>query len=388
MQALMETGQARWAICFQRFSCRDESRCPARWRVCTLSLLGRRAIVIASTAVYRLESSAATIGLLVLVQCGEATDGAQPAVSGPDAGLSVSASSSASAQREQVDRGSDEIKPVYPIDNSPPDPVAKRFCDAVQTLPAERKAACCEDSARAPFAAECTRTLSAALRSKAVSVDEAAVLRCEEAAKRAYEGCGWVGRFPAQPPAECLGIFKGHLAEGATCRSNLECEKGLTCYGLAATFVGKCSKPRPKGAVCNTGIETLANLTRQGRMADTEHPTCEGFCNKVRCADAPPLGEACKSSVTCGHGRTCVNDKCSDKALPAEGEACAAGECSIGLRCVESKCAKPLLDGAACTIDAACFGSCVDGTCKKLCQATMSIPSSRPTAGSGRAPRK
>src|SRR6185437_7663194 len=70
--------------------------------------------------------------------------------------------------------GSDEIRPLYPIDAGPPDPLAQRFCDAVYAVPAQRAAVCCGaagDAGAAPrtpgvaagFAGQCVRMLTTAM---------------------------------------------------------------------------------------------------------------------------------------------------------------------------------------------------------------------------------
>jgi hypothetical protein len=68
----------------------------------------------------------------------------------------------------------DSIAPVYPVDGLAALPLARRYCDVVREMPARRREACCPGTGGgyAPTA-ECARTLSAALRSGAVTLDAA-----------------------------------------------------------------------------------------------------------------------------------------------------------------------------------------------------------------------
>ncbi|NUP08677.1 MAG: hypothetical protein HOW73_21725 [Polyangiaceae bacterium] len=287
------------------------------------------------------------------------------ASSAPDA--SGAPSSSGGRGAERVPPGSDEIRPVYPIDKLPPEPIAERYCDAVHTTFADRRAACCGEKANAPARAECVRTLSAAVRSKAITVDDAQLSTCEQEVKTLLDGCGWVGlAAPPLPPA-CHKVFSGKLAADAVCRSSLECEDGLRCYGLGATQPGRCAKPRPKDGICSVGTDTLAPLTRQDRF-ESRHPECAGYCMQRRCQDPIAKGAACKASIECGPGSACVEGRCSDAPLPQEGASCAGDECEPGLRCSSGTCKKPGLEGDACKADGDCYGRCENGRCKQRCR--------------------
>jgi hypothetical protein len=126
--------------------------------------------------------------------------------------------------------------------------------------------------------------LSFALRSGAVKVSAEDADRCAQAMARSLEGCGWAsGLLP--PPAEaCEGIVRGTLAEGAACRSSLECVAGLSCAGVGPTDAGRCAKPRAQG-VCGAGVDALAVHARQTRL-EAEHPECAGSCVRGRCVAA------------------------------------------------------------------------------------------------------
>jgi hypothetical protein len=284
-------------------------------------------------------------------------------------------------------KSDDEVRPVYPVDAGPPDPLATRFCEAVQALPEKRKAECCTDARTgvAPTDA-CVRTLSYAIAQHAITLDAADVDRCAEAMKKATDGCDWVTPLSTAIPLVCKGILSGKLAEKERCRSSIECAAGLRCQGLSATDVGACGPPREARVQCGVGVDTLATYTRQDSV-DRDHPECAGRCFRGQCEDAAPIGAQCKSDSQCGKSR-CVGGKCADGALPALGAPCPAGACAPGAGCVAGVCAAPKAEGAACGSQAECRGQCVTedggtaGTCAKQC------PSFKlPTRGLPRRPR-
>jgi hypothetical protein len=270
---------------------------------------------------------------------------------------------------------------VYPRTKDPPDPLAVRLCDAIHTLPARRKAECCKGEASTTLVDECVRTLSYALRSKAITLDPADVDKCAEAQAKALDGCDWVTPLSAPAPAACVGIVKGAMNEGDRCRSSLECADGLHCHGVAASDTGRCGKPKEAGS-CSRGIDTLASHTRQ-TGAERRHPECAGHCNGRRCEPDAAVGAACLASLDCGAGRVCVDKKCSGSPLPGAGQKCLQGACGDGARCLSGTCIAPKKLGEACTDDVECTGVCdkaggaPKGTCAMLCAARIpaSIPS-------------
>ncbi|MFO0593114.1 MAG: hypothetical protein U0441_36565 [Polyangiaceae bacterium] len=295
---------------------------------------------------------------------------------------SAATSSTAAADKPSSGPKSEEPKPesaapqpVYPRTNDAPDPLAKRFCDAIHTLPARRKAECCGGDPSVTLADECARTLSFALRSKAISLDASSVAQCEEAAAKAHEGCDWVSPLASPAPAACLGVVKGALQEGDRCRSSLECTGDLHCHGVAASDTGKCGKPKASGA-CSRGIDTLASHVLDA-TADADHPECAGHCNGRRCEADLPDGAACTTAIACGEGHSCVDHRCSYAPLPSAGEKCLGGACGGGARCVAGTCAAPKNNGETCVEDAECKGACdrskggPTGVCAMLCAARI-----------------
>lgn len=187
--------------------------------------------------------------------------------------------------------GSDELKPVYPVDAGPPDPLATRFCDAVYSLPAKRLAACSGKPA-GPAAGivqgQCVRTLTAALALHSVKLDPGDVDRCTDAMTRATTGCDWATPAGAAPlPAECDGVVHGALSANAPCRSSLECPDGLRCQGLSTIDTGTCAAPKAAGFACNLADDMLATFARQDHY-DRAHPECAGPCVARMCRPATP----------------------------------------------------------------------------------------------------
>ena len=135
--------------------------------------------------------------------------------------------------------------------------------------------------------------------------------------------------------AACRAAFKGKLALGAPCGSDLECPDGAWC-----TFGGKeavCASPAAVGVACS---------------GDECAPT--GTCDHGKCAPRLEAGAVCNpKKQDCATGLTCLLD----------GGGSAAGKCG------------PLRKaGDACHRWTECEGACVtpnprseDGTCESFC---------------------
>ena len=90
------------------------------------------------------------------------------------------------------------IPPVYPLTEGAPDPLTQKLCDALYTVPATRRADCCQSKPSPTIAADCLRALGAAVRANAVSLQPSEIEACAAAIQKSYEGCDWVG--PLTPP--------------------------------------------------------------------------------------------------------------------------------------------------------------------------------------------
>lgn len=265
------------------------------------------------------------------------------------------------------------MKPVYPPLAGPVPPTVKRLCEAIHTHAARRRNECCD--VKLPpnsFAFECDRNLAGAVSLNAVTLDEPALARCEEAIKRQYETCDWIvpGGFGGlNPPSECSGVVKGRLDAGTKCRSSLECKDALRCHGVGPTTFGVCGAARP-GGPCGGSADALATYTRDDDY-DTTHPECSGACNSRRCVPLVKAGGECKAHGECGATAHCESGKCSPGVLGKVGEKCVAGRCAAGLKCLEGQCASPKKDGEACSNNLECRGTCVGAegsrTCAKDC---------------------
>jgi len=273
----------------------------------------------------------------------------------------------------------DDVEAVYPVEpNAAPEPLAEKLCAALSELPEQKRAACCSTAPGIVTTAECTRTLSAALRHGAVAVDSAAVDACVAAFDKTLEGCEWVGPFPPAPPAACQGLVKGKLGAGRKCRSSLECAAGLRCKGVGPTTPGTCGPPKAVRELCGSTVDTLAGYTRQ--TDEKDHPECAtGHCIKHRCADPIAAGEPCTVTSDCAAGLSCLpqgprGKVCLEKPLPKGGEPCPGGACQEGLSCISGKCATRRRTGETCKSDFECRGGCLKpdggvgpGTCGPRC---------------------
>ncbi len=255
----------------------------------------------------------------------------------------------------------DEVKPVYAEFAGPALPLAEKLCGALYDLPEVRRSTCCSGQPGHSFVTtECTRIVSAALRSGAVALDSAAVEACVAAQAKAYAGCGWVGQWLMPLPPGCDGLLQGHRKSGEVCRSSLECGEGLHCLGVGPTDPGRCGPPRSDGQACLTAVDPLASYTRESE--DTHHQECAGFCGHRRCEPRAAPGGKCFLARECSPGQHCDGEKCVKGALAAAGEKCVGDACVAGLRCITGKCAEPKAEGAACKTDYECLGGCVPKT--------------------------
>jgi len=288
---------------------------------------------------------------------------------GQEGGAPVAKPAPQAEQREE-----DDVRPVYPMQAGAPSPLAQRLCEAIQELPAKRRASCCESTPGLLLTGECVRMLSAALASGAVKLEASAVDACVQAMEQAHQGCDWIGPGTLPTPAACLGLVRGTLASGARCRSSLECVEGLRCHGVGPTDPGVCGAPGGTGQLCAISVDPLAAYLRQDTL-DEARPECQGHCFRRQCADPVALGGACGLEEQCGPGLHCSEGKCAQGERAGLGQPCANGGCEEGARCVLGVCATPKPTGAACERDAECQGGCVrpdggqGGMCGPRCDA-------------------
>lgn len=259
----------------------------------------------------------------------------------------------------------DEVKPTFADKPAQVLPEAKALCDALHTLPAERKAACCSRAAGVHFADECARTLSLAVEGKGVVLSPAD--SCVAELKKLYSGCDWVGPNAPELPAACANLIKGQLGKGSKCRSSLECIDGLRCQGQSPTQYGACQPPGEAGLACELSVDTLASYVRQPL---TGHRECMGFCQRHRCQAPLAREAACTIDDECGAGNRCVG-RCEAGTAGNQGQRCVPGGCASPLRCVAGVCAAPKREGESCVGDLECLGACVDAdggrSCGKRC---------------------
>jgi hypothetical protein len=274
-----------------------------------------------------------------------------------DAAASSTASASAAPPTAPAPGSddSDEVRPVYPIDDQPPLPLAVRYCDAIKTIAAKRREACCPGAPYYSSTTQCVRTLSAALRAGGVTLADADLGACEAAMTKATEGCDWVTSTGANVAPECADIIRGTLGDGKTCRSSLECTEGLRCRGLGTTRAGRCGAPLPAGTMCNISADSLVSFTSQYGY-EQHHPECAGYCRR-QCMDAVADGAACTASLECGTKGYCARGRCTHTA-PGAGDAC-TDRCGGGARCIQGKCAAVKGGGESCAQDVECRGRCV-----------------------------
>lgn len=298
-----------------------------------------------------------------------------------DAAADAGADTGADAAAEAGGGGGDDVEPVYPIEaNAPPVPLAQKLCEGLNSMPEKKRAECCKTTSGILLTSECTRTLSAAIRGKAIELEAKDVDACIAAFEKTLEGCEWVGPFMPGPPAACLGLLKGKIAEGHKCRSSLECAGDMHCVGLGPTTPGKCGTMSTGGEACGGTVDPLVGFARQTDI-EKRHPTCKDRCIKHQCQ--PPVAEnaACLISSDCQEGLQClpapnapktgiVPKKCVAGKTPGkDGEPCPGGVCEGTLQCIKGKCTSRKGTGEECTDDYECKGGCLraDGGTKGKC---------------------
>jgi hypothetical protein len=300
--------------------------------------------------------------------------------SGPPAPPSAAPPAKDADVSETARAETSEARPVYPTEGVKPDPLAERLCAALHTLPAKRRAECCQRTPPAEdrLAAECVRMLSAALGDGAVKLAPAGVDRCVAALDLQHQGCDWVGRLSPLPPAACGGLAEGTLGDGARCRSNLECKAPLRCLGLGPTQPGKCGAALPEGATCGTGGDALGSFLRDPTL-DRAHPECAGYCAQNRCRASLKAADACVADMQCAPGLVCAAGHCAAVEPAAVGAPC-QGPCVEGARCVAARCLVPKAAGEPCASDLECRAACLPnpagkgGTCGAYCATTYVAP--------------
>ena len=257
--------------------------------------------------------------------------------------------------------GDDELKPVYSGFDGQPLPLAQKLCAALYELPADRWATCCKSGKPTLVTPLCSSTVSAALRSKGVTLDEGAVDRCAAAQAKAHEGCSWVGPAVNALPPECRELLKGLRKAGEVCRSSLECGDGQRCLGVGPMDPGRCAPPRADGQACRQSVDPLAAYSRESADEDAHHPECAGWCGHYKCMPRVALGAKCTLAQECAAGQHCDDQKCVEGAAAKVGEQCLT-DCLTGARCVAGRCKEIKPDGASCTADDECRGGCLAAT--------------------------
>lgn len=145
---------------------------------------------------------------------------------------------------------------------------------------------------------------------------------------------------------------------------SLDCENGLVCMG------GTCAPALSEGTGCGESSECASGLVCAGLPSRCTARLSEGAV----CADADGgVSVPCAQCLWCVQWPPATAGAATCTSLAAEGEACTARPCQIGLPCVGGVCVHPVGPGQACTqadhdtsnngrgtclrADQACFGS-------------------------------
>jgi hypothetical protein len=279
-----------------------------------------------------------------------------PAVDGPGA---------QGADRAAAEAGHDDAVDVKPVYGEPVPELAeaRKLCDALYLLPAERSGLCCNSGGASKqskqIADECTQALSSAVAGGGVVIRDDNLESCIAGLEAANATCEYVGPWGPPLPPGCLDVTHGTLAAAARCRSSRECLPGLHCAGVGPTDPGVCAPAAEDGTLCNAAVDTLATYLRDDSL--TDHPVCSGRCVKRRCQPALAEGAACSSNSECATGLHCDGKTCIAGATAAAGEPCADSGCAAGSLCLQHVCVAQGTTGASCKTDFECRGACIKG---------------------------
>lgn len=284
---------------------------------------------------------------LALVGCDEK----KPAKPAPASSASAALTASASAPKPPP------LPATY--QNGPTEPLAKRYCEDVVLHPATRRAACCGGVPAAPVTG-CIRNLSDALRSKALTIDEAALTECAAEVKRGHEGCAWMGPVAPALPDACARALVPAVERGEPCRSSLECKGEMHCKAAGTLEAGRCAPPQPAGAACADAVEGLAAFIGLDPYVARTKRECVGGCAMHLCESKKKAGDKCSADAECEAGHACLGGACTAAPPSKVGAPCGAG-CAEGLRCMSGQCIKPKAPGETCNV----HGDCLVGGCVK-----------------------
>jgi hypothetical protein len=156
-----------------------------------------------------------------------------------------------------------------------------RFCRAIHELPRVRRAECEHSKPGIILTASCTAKLAPAVASGAVAMSPGDVTACVAEMSRRYDTCDFVGEHAPPHARACERVLHGTRAAGETCRSWLECRRGLFCDGAGPLDGGVCHPPRANGEACGLSIDPLAAYVSTATVE--EHPECDGRCVSYRC---------------------------------------------------------------------------------------------------------
>jgi hydrogenase/urease accessory protein HupE len=162
------------------------------------------------------------------------------------------------------------------------------LCTAFHELPRVRRAQCTGKKPGLAFTGECVRMLNAAVSSRALRIDEPGAQRCIAAETTRMGDCSFTRAASLPALAECRGVLHGSLAQGATCRSSLECDEGLHCLGVSPLDTGTCQAPRPDGSRCGFAVDPLAAYIARSADDPNPHRECAGNCVRGTCQNSGP----------------------------------------------------------------------------------------------------
>jgi hypothetical protein len=278
-------------------------------------------------------------------------------------------------------------------------PTADDFISEASALICADVGDCCERDGNAFSAARCranyTTTLESHLARGTVTYDAAAGGRCIEAFRASPGQCDGT---PAEV-ADCDGVFRGTLPEGAACTDGIECAgfpESALCLDQDSDSTGPVCTPirraqpvraargesctgtcRPvdgvEGCIFSGTYPPVLCFIEDGLYCAGATSTCEPLIAEGGACAREPDFPGCVPGALCEHercvpvrgeGESCLVDICT---TPLECPSPSAFACGPGLRCASAEpvplCIVPQPDGSTCRSPA----ECASGWCEFPC---------------------
>jgi hypothetical protein len=228
----------------------------------------------------------------------------------------------------------------------------------------------------------------------------AATSACLSAMKQHQKDADFCTSLGAFAGPACAAVFEapvqyGMVPPGGACTVDSDCQiapgGGVTCHvsrglppdGGTPPSTYTCVQTSPGNAGDGPCLDQVDDTGTSWAWPDgVPLPARTFVCNLAdgiycefsshTCKVFESVGDACDADQdACGPDAYCPDfGRCTP--LPVAGQPCVAGlRCAAGLKCIASTCVTILADGAPCTTDDQCEGSCLSGRCVSTAEGAL-----------------